>query len=328
MDWTTILYDRLIKPGNHVSTGRCYDLMQELWTVSMPASPDLTEGLYEGDVARSYEDAQRRKRQFLLDSANVGRGSRAFDVGCGHGTLLQDIAGRGALGMGITLSEKQAAYCARQGLSVAVRNWKALGDAWDAQFDAVIASGSLEHFVSPRDHKTADTTYRAFFRKCHELLDPASSAPRVVVTTCVFHRRFSRQDGPWKKHLLNLGYFMDGCYPKSPESLIACSEPWFRVVERRDATEDYLRTSRFWKEKLVDTWTPKKALTFGRLIAQNAHHPLDVVMALKFFRDQSWIWQFEGADPPVRLLQLVLEPTERRAAERQNTDRRSAHLTA
>jgi cyclopropane fatty-acyl-phospholipid synthase-like methyltransferase len=110
--------------------------------------------------------------------------------------------------------------------------------------------------------------------------------------------------------------------------LIACSEPWFRVVERRDATEDYLRTSRFWKEKLVDTWTPKKALTFGRLIAQNAHHPLDVVMALKFFRDQSWIWQFEGADPPVRLLQLVLEPTERRAAERQNTDRRSAHLTA
>ncbi len=231
-----------------------------------------------------------------------------LDVGCGHGTLLQDMAVRGARGVGITLSEKQAAWCGSRGLDVEVRNWNALGDARDGQFDAVIASGSLEHFVSPRDHQRQDDVYRAFFRKCHELLDAATSTPRLVVTTCVFHRRFStKSDGPWKKHLLNLGYFMDGCYPKSIDSLLACSAPLFRLVERRETTRDYLLTSLHWKKRLVDSWSPRKALVFARVVAGNAAHPIDLYMALKFFRDGSWIWQFDGHDPPVRHYQLVLE---------------------
>ena len=313
---TNWLYARFIKGGSHVSTGRCYDMLQEMWTASMPDSPDLTEGVYEGDDARDFSEAQARKRQFLLDAAGVGRRSRVLDVGSGHGTLLEDAAKRGALGMGITLSPKQAAYCARKGLSVAVRDWKDLDGAWAGQFHAVIASGSLEHFVSPRNHKQQDVVYRDFFDKCYELLDHRSSdragappvPPRLVVTTCVFHRRFSRdKDGDWKRHLLNLGYFMDGCYPRSVDSLLACADR-FRLIEKRDTTHDYLLTSLHWQKKIVETWTPDKALTFARVLAENAHHPVDVLMALRFFADKSWIWQFDGADSPVRHYQLVLEP--------------------
>ncbi len=306
-DLTSWLYDRLIKSGDHISTGRCYDLMHQVWTASMPESPNLTEGLYGDDEGRGYEEAQRAKRRLLLDAAGVRAGSRVLDVGCGHGTLLEDVAARGALGVGITLSPEQAAYCARRGLNATVRNWKDLGHAWDGQFDAVIASGSLEHFVAPRDHKNQARVYGAFFRACRELLDARGAAPRLVVTTCVFHRRFTAEDGPWKEHLLNLGYFMDGCYPRSPDTVVAASEPHFRLVERHDATRDYLLTSRVWQEQIVETWTASKALTFARVVLQNAHHPLDVLMTLKFFRDRSWLWQFEGRDPPVRLYRFVFE---------------------
>ncbi len=60
---------------------------------------------------------------------------------------------------------------------------------------------------------------------------------------------------------------------------------------------------------IVETWTPRKTLSFARVVLQNAHHPLDLLMTLKFFRDRSWLWQFEGEDPPVRLYRFVFEAT-------------------
>ena len=56
---------------------------------------DLTDGMYEGDPGRSYEAAQARQAEVLLDRAEVGAGSRLLDIGCGYGRILRAAEGRG-----------------------------------------------------------------------------------------------------------------------------------------------------------------------------------------------------------------------------------------
>jgi cyclopropane fatty-acyl-phospholipid synthase-like methyltransferase len=63
---------------------------------------DLTEGIYDGDPAVSYEQAQARQHAYLLDQAHCTAGSRVLDLGCGYGTLLEHARARGAEGVGIT----------------------------------------------------------------------------------------------------------------------------------------------------------------------------------------------------------------------------------
>src|SRR5262245_17481896 len=57
---------------------------------------DLTDGMYEGDPTRSYEAAQARQAEVLLDRAEVGPANRLLDIGCGYGRILKAAEARGA----------------------------------------------------------------------------------------------------------------------------------------------------------------------------------------------------------------------------------------
>src|SRR5712691_9636560 len=83
---------------------QCYDFLDRflpecgLW--------DLTEGLY-ADPSTPYEQAQRKKIEWLLDQVHCQRGSRILDMGCGNGRLLEIAGERGAEAIGITVSRLQ-----------------------------------------------------------------------------------------------------------------------------------------------------------------------------------------------------------------------------
>src|SRR5262245_3519436 len=64
---------------------------------------DLTDGMYEGYPARTYEAAQSRQAESLLDRARVRRGGRLLDIGCGYGRILKAAEARGAKAWGITV---------------------------------------------------------------------------------------------------------------------------------------------------------------------------------------------------------------------------------
>src|SRR4051794_29850869 len=88
---------------------------------------DLTDGAYEGDPTRPYEEAQVRQAEVLLDRAGVRAGARVLDVGCGYGRVLRAAEARGAKAWGITVSPEQVKRNTRVGLNVRLQDYKHLG---------------------------------------------------------------------------------------------------------------------------------------------------------------------------------------------------------
>ena len=99
----------------------CYSLLDLTVTGGIE---DYTEGIYEGDINRSYKDAQRAQGNYLIDEVRCRKGSRILDIGCGNGTLLELIRERKALGSGITISQPQVNRCKRKGLKVYLLNYR------------------------------------------------------------------------------------------------------------------------------------------------------------------------------------------------------------
>ena len=83
----------------------CYSLFDAFMTRC--GFTDLTDGMYEGDARRPYESAQARQAHELLNRAEVEKGSRLLDIGCGYGRILRAAEARGAKAWGITVSPEQ-----------------------------------------------------------------------------------------------------------------------------------------------------------------------------------------------------------------------------
>ena len=146
---------------------------------------DLSEGYYDGCHTLSIEEAQARKFDYLLNQADCKEGTRILDIGCGNGSLLLAAKKRGAIVAGLTLSLEQASYCQSQGLDVRVCNYRNLPKKWLTSFDAVIANGSMEHFVQRNDvaNGRANEIYKEFFEVVGSALDPKSSTQKLINTT-------------------------------------------------------------------------------------------------------------------------------------------------
>jgi cyclopropane fatty-acyl-phospholipid synthase-like methyltransferase len=121
---------------------------------------DFTEGMYNGNPSREYFEAQRAQHDYLLNQVNCSHGSRILDVGCGNGGLLQAAEERMSEAEGVTISPVQVKKCRAKGLNVFHRDYVTIGDEWKGKYSGLVANGSLEHFVTPRDAFEGDkTTY-------------------------------------------------------------------------------------------------------------------------------------------------------------------------
>jgi cyclopropane-fatty-acyl-phospholipid synthase len=287
--------------------------------------PDYTEGYYGGDPTVPYEQAQARQIEYLLDQVGCQAGSRILDVGCGNGRLLEAVRRRGARGTGVTISPQQVRYCRERGLDVQLLNYRNLGDEFTAQFDAVIANGSLEHFVQAGDAVAGngDAIYREFFCICHRLIDPHSTLRKLMNTTIHFGRAdVSPEDAsrsPWKFrwnsdrfHYAWLVRGFGGYYPH-PGQLERCAAGLFRLTHARDATFDYYLTSEHWLEhgwrslRNIQQWC--HMLPFAVRHPRHAARMMFLLMVV-----QSWNWQFRGNNPPMQHLWQTWDYQEVKAA--------------
>jgi tocopherol O-methyltransferase len=113
--------------------------------------------------------------------AQITRGSRVCDIGCGYGATARMLAAEyGAQVTGMTLSPAQYEYAASHpapGVSVVVGDWlrNSLGDA---AFDAAIAIESTEHMAD----------LAGFFAQAGRILRPGG---RLVVCAWLAHPRAS-----------------------------------------------------------------------------------------------------------------------------------------
>lgn len=277
---------------------------------------DLTDGIYQTGVDVSYEQAQRNQRVWLLDRVGCVSGMRILDIGCGYGTLLAEAEKRGAEAIGITLSAKQAQHCRRQGLAVEVVDYRSVPEDWHGRFDCVVANGSVEHFVQPADAVAGrqNDIYREFFKICHCLLDPLSSAKRVATTIVHFDRvrpepaDLIRRPSAFPKgsdafHCSLLLERVLGCYYPVDDQLERCAAPFFTLVEAVNGTEDYRRTSEEWLRMIRRSflWPHRLVMIAGRLFPFLFTAPTHVAVVLALLWTESWQWQFRGEHPPMKL---------------------------
>jgi cyclopropane fatty-acyl-phospholipid synthase-like methyltransferase len=276
---------------------------------------DYTEGIYHGDATIPLERAQLEQIRYVLDEVQCGRGSRVLDIGCGNGTLLDEVRRRGAIGVGITISPEQTALCRRHGLEVQCINYEDLGDQWNAKFDAVVANGPIEHFVQPRDaiRGQADAIYRRMFEIFHRAIDPDSPVRRLINTTIHFVRRprpealltsprhHARGSDDW--HWSWLARSFGGFYPMLGQFERSAAGR-FELLNEIDGTDDYRLTSEEWLRRIRHALRTRLGLTIFLkslpFAVRRARQTFDMLTCM--LATESWNWQFRGPNPPTRLL--------------------------
>jgi cyclopropane-fatty-acyl-phospholipid synthase len=270
----------------------CYDFFDRVFPEY--GFLDLTEGMYNGDSSTSYEQAQKNQINWILDGVNCKKGSRILDIGCGYRTLLAEARERGAGAIGITISPPQVQHCRDRGLNALLLNYREIGERWNGYFDAIVANGSIEHFVQPRDvlEGLADTVYQELFRICHRVIDPTSQDRRLV-TTIIHTYEYSPDicpdeltKGPFsfpifsdKFHYALLQKGFGGFYPAIGQ-LKHCAEPLFKIVKEVDGTHDYHLTSEkcFKRAKrLLFKWKTGPKI-WQKLLSLFFQHPLQVAI--------------------------------------------------
>ena len=282
---------------------------------------DLTEGIYHGNPATSYEQAQANQLEYLLDQIRCGSECRVLDIGCGYGTLLERIRQRGAKGVGITISPEQFRRCRQKDLDVHLFDYRVLPDEWNRTFDGVIANGSIEHFVRPADAATGrqDGIYSRLFAGVHRLIDPDSTM-RLFATTTVHYIRKPSDPldllrtplvyhwGSDNFHWAVLERGWGGYYPEVGQ-MSRCADGYFDLIEEDDGTEDYLLTSIEWARRirraLLSSQVIKIVSRSLPILIRAPGQFLTLLLSLYF--SDSWNWQFRPPDPPMRLLRQTWE---------------------
>jgi len=145
-----------------------YDLSDRLYDLFLDADRQYSCA-YFTDPANSLEQAQADKKAHIAAKLALTPGMRVLDIGCGWGGLALYLhAKTGADVLGVTLSEEQLKVARRRAAEAGVAD-KVRFELIDyrnvtGQFDRIVSVGMFEH-VGPAH-------YRAFFRKCRDLLTP------------------------------------------------------------------------------------------------------------------------------------------------------------
>lgn len=300
--------------ANHVATVvNCYALFDKFFPTC--GMLDYTEGIYHGDATVAYEQAQLNQIRYVLDEVHCAAGTRVLDVGCGNGTLLDEVRMRGAAGVGITVSPEQVALCRKRGLDARLLDYKDIGRELTHQFDAVVANGPIEHFVLPSDAAkgNADPIYRHMFETFHRMIDPSSPVRRLINTTIHFIRNPRPEAllrSPWRYrwgsddfHYAWLARSFGGFYPAMGQ-LESCAGSRFEMVKSVDGTLDYHLTSEEWLRRIrAALRTRTGPAMFLKSLPFVVRHPRQTLtMLFTMLVTESWNWQFRTSEPPTRLL--------------------------
>ncbi len=302
-----------VSVGDPPRVRTCYRLLD---VAPLCGVRDFTDGKYVDDRNDrvAYLAAQRHQAEYLLDQARCRAGTRLLDVGCGYGRIVEQAIERGAVAIGITISPPQVADCCSRGLDVRELNYCNIfrrgDDSWEGAFDAIVANGSLEHFVQPEDaaEGRADAIYGELFAICRRLVVDGGR----FVTTAIHFRQPQQFDprenlrgpaalprGSDARQFALLTQTFGGWYPE-PGQLERCAAPYFQLVAEEDGTEDYRRTSEHWLQRL--RWSAAFNPRVWCAIAGNGWQQPRATWAMlrSHLWDQAWYWQFR--DPvPMRL---------------------------
>jgi cyclopropane-fatty-acyl-phospholipid synthase len=167
---------RLARPLAHLNWRRSarrnvahhYDIGNDFYRLWMEDDMQYSCG-YFTDPGNSLEQAQLDKKAHLASKLHLKPGQRVLDIGCGWGGLalyLNRVADVDVLGVTLSTEQLKLARERADAAGVSDRVKFELMDYRDlaGTFDRIVSVGMFEHVGPP--------FYRAFFRKCGDLLAP------------------------------------------------------------------------------------------------------------------------------------------------------------
>ncbi|MBV9647872.1 MAG: class I SAM-dependent methyltransferase [Candidatus Eremiobacteraeota bacterium] len=198
---------------------------------------------YFEDDARSLDEAQMAKIDYVLRKLRLTPGQRLLDIGCGWGALVIRAAERfGAQALGVTLSVPQRDEALRrigaQNLSeratVELRDYRDLGTR---RFDRVVSIGMVEHVGRAKLPEYFAAAYRAL-RNGGLFLNHGIADQEPA-------RRGYRASGFMERYV-----FPDGELVPISHTLTAAERAGFEVRDVENLREHYARTLRSWVANL------------------------------------------------------------------------------
>jgi cyclopropane-fatty-acyl-phospholipid synthase len=236
-----------------------YSLIDRIFRLSLGELADFSGAKYDGDFSLTLREAQRRKHEYVAEQIGIGPGRRVLDLGCGWGPLLHFARGRGATGVGVTLSSAQAEACRRHGLDVRIQDARHITRDSFGPFDGVASLGAFEHFCSPEEYRAGrqDEIYGELFGR---IADTLPAGGRLYLQTMVFGRNMIPLDeididaprGSDAWYLALMGRQFPGSWlPLGPEQVIRCAERHFDLVESSNGRLDYIETIHQWRKRFA-----------------------------------------------------------------------------
>lgn len=237
-----------------------YDLSNELFGQFLDETLTYSSALFDTLPASRSQlaEAQHRKIDRLLDTAQVGPGSRVLEIGTGWGELCIRAAARGAQVRSVTLSAEQQ-QLARERVAAAGLSDRVQIDLLDYRdvdgcYDAVVSVEMIE--------AVGYQFWPTYFKALDRLLSPGGRIAIQAITMPDSRMLASRNTYTWIQKYI----FPGGLLP-SVEAILGITERQtrLRTVDMTSIGPHYAETLRLWRERFLQQRETVSALGFDEV---------------------------------------------------------------
>lgn len=218
-----------------------YDLGNGFYQLWLDGTMNYSSAWFRGDHAQDMGTAQDAKVRRALHMAEVRRGHRVLEIGCGWGALAEMATQEfGAHITGVTLSTEQLAWAqqrlASQGLSekadLRLQDYR---DIQDGPYDAICSIEMLE--------AVGQEYWPTYFRSVARLLKPGGRAciQSIVIKDALFDRYIRSTD------FIQQYIFPGGCLPCPSAFRREAQAAGLKLVDELAFGADYAETCRRWR---------------------------------------------------------------------------------
>lgn len=257
-----------------------YDLGNDMYADMLGATMAYSCG-YWGNGAKNLDEAESTKLDMVCRKLYLKPGSKVLDVGCGWGSWLKYGADHyGISGVGLTISNEQAAYANKwlTGLPVEVRTEDYR--LHQGQYDALVSIGMFEH--------VGWKNYREFFKTTKRNLKPGG----LFLLHTIGSLKSSHTPDTWVDK-----YIFPGGHLPSLAQITKAVEGLFTIHDVHSFGIDYDTTLMSWYDNFEKSW-PKYEHDYSDRFHRMWRYYL-LMCAGTFRAEYNQLWQIVLSNGPV-----------------------------